>query len=97
MDRRTSENIVNLAQIIRTQVHLDSTDILLEALEPRRPGNRHDPGFLSQEPRQRKLGGRDAFPCGEGNDGGSKPLVGLARLSLEPRKGTADVAFPKHR
>ena len=48
MDRHTSENIINLAQIIRTQAHLNSTDIFLRTMELSRPWDRHNPRLLGQ-------------------------------------------------
>src|SRR5262249_29980426 len=54
--------------------------ILFQAMHFRRPGNRHDPGLLVEQPSQGHLGGRRLFLCRELTDQVDQPLVRFAVL-----------------
>src|SRR6516162_5954265 len=56
---------VDLAQIGRGQFDIDRSKVFLEAMQLCGTGDRHDPGFLSQQPGERDLRGRRALPLGD--------------------------------
>src|SRR6185369_10891417 len=49
---------VDIVKIVGRQLHGCGPDVLLQAVQLRRAGNRNDPRFLGQQPRQRNLGSR---------------------------------------
>src|SRR5262249_12056896 len=73
------------------------SDILFEARELRRAGNRHDPRPLCEQPRKRDLRGRgllsDCHGCKELDE---RPIR-FARLRFEARKRVAEVVLVERR
>ena len=58
-----------------------------------RAGNRHDPRFLRQQPRERNLRGRRILPSSNMAEQIDQRLIGLHRLWGETRKPASEVGF----
>jgi hypothetical protein len=67
LDRQARQEVADLTQVTGSQPHIGTADILLKAMALGRAGDRHDPGLLRQQARQRDLSGRDALPGGKVN------------------------------
>src|SRR5436190_19272890 len=79
-------------KIVGAQFHCCSTDVFLEAMQLRSAGDRNDPGFLCEQPRERDLRGRRMLPECDSAEQINENLIGLASLRLEARNGVAEVA-----
>ena len=82
-------------KIVGAQFHGCRTDVLFEAMQLRRAGDRNDPRFLCEQPRERDLRGRRMFLECDSAEQINQNLVGLASLRLEARNGVAEVAAVK--
>src|SRR5476651_2071895 len=79
------DGVPNLAQIIRCETEGYRTDILLESILLGRSRNRNDPGFLGQEPRERKLCRRRMLARGDCGEHIDQSHLGLARFRGKAR------------
>ena len=64
-------------------------------MQLRSAGDRNDPGFLCEQPRERDLRGRRMHPGCDSAEQINENLIGLASLRLEARNGVAEVAAVK--
>ena len=68
-----------------------AADVLLQAMQLRRPRDRHDPRLLGQEPGECDLGGRRVLPSGDAAEQFDQRLVRLPGLRREAGNGVAEV------
>src|SRR5712692_4227965 len=61
LHRDLGRGAFDVAEIALGELDGGRRDVLLQAMPLRRPGNRHDPGLLGQQPGERDLGGRRAL------------------------------------
>ena len=87
------ERLLDAPQIVRGELDRSSADVLLQAVQLRRPGDRHDPGLLRQQPGERDLRRRRALPLGDRPSQIDQRLVRLARLRREARDDVAEVVL----
>ena len=83
----------NFSQIRIAKTDFCRADVLFEPVQFGSAGDRHYPGLLGQEPRQRDLGARHAFAVADFAHHVDNALIGLARLLREARQRIAEVAF----
>src|SRR5579885_165510 len=89
--------VLDLAQILGAQLHARRTQILFEALQLGRAGNRHDPRLLRQQPGQRDLGRRRALALRDSAQQLDQSLVRLARLGRKAGQAVAEVVLAELR
>src|SRR5882672_2027363 len=92
LDRDLRRGRIDLTQILSGQLDRGSTDVLLEALQLARAGDRDDPRLLRQQPGERDLGWRGPLPRGDGAQPLDERLIRLPRLRRESRDDVAEVA-----
>src|SRR5262249_55928981 len=88
---------IDLLQVVRRQLNVDSADVLLESVLPGRPGNRRDPRLLRQQPGQRYLRRRCALPRGEGLQPLDVSEIRFPVLLAESWKAGAEVRWIERR
>src|SRR5712671_6285682 len=57
--------MINLSQVVGGQLNRSGTEVLLESMTLCRSRNRHDPGFLGEQPCKRDLRWRSLLPFRE--------------------------------
>jgi len=78
---------------IASQMPLRRRDVLMEAAQFGRAGNRNDPWFLRQQPGQRNLTGRGLLLFRHLLQQVHQRLVGIERLRSEPRDDAAEIGL----
>ena len=89
-DRRGS--LVEAIQIVWCEFHCGCAKVLFQAVQLRGAGNRHDPGLLRQNPRERDLSRSRILLLGKTADQIYERLVRLAIFLIETRHSVAEVA-----
>ena len=82
---------VDVTEIVRRKFDGDRPDVLLQAMQLRGAWNRDDPRLLSEQPRQRDLGGCRLLPFCDAAEQIDQRLVRLEGLRREAREGAAEV------
>ena len=83
----------DLGEVLGAELEVGGAEVLLEAVQLARPGDRSDPRLLGQQPGERDLGGRGSVALGHVLEPVEQPLVGLPRVLGEPRDRGPDVAL----
>ena len=89
--------VVDLTEILGGQLDLRCGDVLLEAVELRRPRNRDDPWLLSEKPGERDLCGRRVLALRDLRYKLDEREVRAARLGGEARDAVAEVGLERVR
>src|SRR6185369_15990632 len=89
--------LVDGAKVLGRELEARRAEVLLEPVEPGRPGDRHDPGLLREEPRERDLRGSRLLPRRDLAEERHQRLVRLARLRREARHDVAEVVLLERR
>ena len=82
---------INLPQVVVAQSNLGAAEVLLEPVTLRRPGDRYDPRFLRQQPRERDLRGRGLVPLREPGQPLNERQIRLPIFGGEARDDVAEV------
>ena len=88
---------LDLAEIVGRQFDGSRADVLLQAMQLRGAGDRHDPRLLRQQPGERDLGGRRLLPCGDLAEQIDQGLVRLPGLRREAGDDVAEVGAVERR
>ena len=80
-----------MAKIVFGQFEVDRAEVFFETVELGRAGNRNDPWFLRQAPRERDLRRRGLLLRGDALYEIDDRLIGLPVLGIETRDGVAEV------
>ena len=83
MHLELGQSSVDLFQVFRGQYELGGFDVLLKMLDLARSGDRNDERLLGQQPCERQLRGRSAFPSGKLGDAIDKRLIRRNAFRLE--------------
>src|SRR4051812_16431900 len=59
---------VHFREIVRRQLYLDAAEVFLQTLEFARAGDRHNPGFLREQPGERDLCRRRLLACSDAGE-----------------------------
>src|SRR5207249_3451000 len=79
------QRVLDLAQIVWCKVDIYRAEVLFQAMQLRRPWNRHDPRFLREQPRNGDLRPRHFLPRGDFAEHIDQRLVRLSRFRREAR------------
>ena len=93
----TRRDAVDLAQVVGGQFDRGRAEVLLQAVQLRRAGDRHDPRLLRQQPGERDLRGRRPLALRDRAEQVDQRLVRLARLGREAGNGVAEVGAVERR
>jgi len=89
--------VLDLVRVVDAQLDVDGCDVLVEPVQLRRPGNRHDPRLLREQPGERDLRRGHAIPPGDPREQLDERTVPPACLEVEARNGIAEVAALERR
>src|SRR5215510_175884 len=81
------------AKLFRRKLHVDGSEVFFKPLELGRARNRHNPGFLRQNPRQCDLSRCNVLLLGKSTDHVNHSLICVAILWGEARYDIAEVVF----
>src|SRR5689334_22217280 len=97
LDRDLRGGTVDLTQVVGREPERRGAEVLVQALQLGRAGDRHDPRLLGEQPRERDLG--RCCPFGSGNlpQDVHDDLIRLARLSREARHDVAKIRADERR
>ena len=84
---------IQLVDFFGRKCDVDSADVFFEAMQLCRTGDGDDPRFLSQQPRERDLGGRYLFLLREFADHIDHGLIRFAVFRREARDDVAKVGL----
>src|SRR5271170_8409756 len=82
-------------EVVRRELDVDGSEVLLQTLQPPRPGDRNDPRFLGEQPCQRDLSRRRIVPRGDMAEEIDDWLVGLPSIGSKAREPGANVGSGK--
>ena len=82
---------LDLLQVVVGELDVGCGDVLLEAVQLRRAGDRDDPRLLREDPRERDLRRRRALPLRDPLEQLDERAVRLARLRVEAGNSGAEV------
>src|SRR5688500_10032489 len=85
--------LLDFAEVCGRELQGGAAQVLLQALELGRAGDRNDPPLLREEPRECDLRRRRALSRGDRGEQLDEHAVRLARLALESRERRAEVAL----
>src|SRR5205823_5292067 len=91
------EGGLDAAQVVGRQLDRDRAEVLLQAVQFRRAGDRNDPRLLGQEPRQRDLRRGRPLLSRDLSEQLDQGLVGLAVLLREAGDDVAEVGLVEGR
>ena len=97
MHRDLRGGAIDLTQIVGGQFDLRRGDVLLESMQLRGAGDRHDPPLLRQQPRQRDLRGCRLLPFGELRQPLDKREVRFPILRREARDNVTEIRTVERR
>ena len=97
LHRDLGQRRFDVAQIVRRQLDGGRADVLLQTMQLRGAGDRHDPRLLSQQPGERDLGGRRLLPRCDSREQIDQGLVCLARLRREAGNDVAEIGAVERR
>jgi MmyB-like transcription regulator ligand binding domain len=97
LHRDLRHRALDLAQIVRSQLEGCRSDVLVEAVQLRRPRDRHDPRLLREEPGDRDLRGRRLLSSRDLGEEVDEGLVRLSRLRREAGNDVAEVGAVERR
>ena len=80
LDFYRRQRAVDITQIVRCQLHIQRSDVLLQPLQLRGAGNGYDPRLLRQQPCQCDLCLRDSLGLAELSDHFDQALVRFTGL-----------------
>jgi hypothetical protein len=79
--------VVELGQVVRAELDLGGTEVLLETFEPAGAGDRDDPRLLREQPGQGDLAERDPLALRDLPDQVDQREVGPEGIGLEAGQG----------
>src|SRR6185312_758772 len=91
LHRDLGRGAFDIAEIALGELDGNRRDILLQTMQLRGAGDRHDPGLLCEEPGERDLGGRRVLALSDAPEQIDQPLVRLPGLRSEAGDGVAEV------
>jgi len=97
LHRDLGEGAVNVAEIIGRQFDASRSDVLVQPVRLRGPGDRHDPRLLRQQPGNRDLSRRRLFPGCDFPELIDQGLVCLPSLRREAGNDVAEIGAVERR
>src|SRR5215217_3517978 len=84
-------SVFDLGELVGGQLDVNGTDVFLQPVQLSRPGNRHDPRLLGQQPCQSDLAWSSTFALRDAAEKVDDGLIVSQRLRCEPRDRATDV------
>ena len=88
---------VDLAEVVGRELDVGRGDVLLQAVQLRRAGDRDDPRLLGEQPGERDLRGRCVLPFRDPGQQLDEGAIRLPGVRVEARDGVAEVVARRTR